>query len=106
MHDEIIRYDMAGEISDENIVENKERLVFFLETQMRDEGVAPVLDMEPHFTLDYSPERELFEFQLSVYGSYVGSNACEIAGTMAGKTIWKSIPPTKSKESSDTQASA
>jgi len=103
MHDEIIRYALEGEISDGNLVENKERLVFFLETQMRDEGVVPVLDMDPQFTLDYDPEREAFGFKLSVYGSYVGSNACEIEGTMGGTMIMKHTVQTKLKESSDTQ---
>lgn len=95
---------MEGEIFDGNIVESKERLVFFVETQMRDDGVVPTLDMDPQFTLDYSPEREAYNFELSVYGSYVGSEACEVAGTMSGIMIMKSTPQIRSKESSGMQA--
>ena len=101
MHDEIIRYSMEGQISDADVVTNKERLIFFLEEEMRSQGVAPTLDMDPQFTLDYDREAEVFNFALSVYGSYVGSEkACEVAGTMFGKTIMMSTPQTKSKESS------
>lgn len=103
MHDEIIRYHLEGEISDADVVTNKERLVFFVESQMRDEGVVPTLDMDPQFTLEYNQEREVFDFSLSVYGSYVGSEAWETAGLMTGRKIMKSIPPTKSKESSGAQ---
>lgn len=93
MHDEIIRYSMEGQISDADIVTNKERLIYFLEEEMRGQGVAPTLDMDPQFTLDYDGEAEVFNFALSVYGSYVGSEkACEVAGTMFGKAVPRYAP--------------
>lgn|SRR5690606_1283210 len=99
MHDEIIRYSLVGEIQDSNIVESKKRLVSFVEGRMRDEGCAPALDLEPQFTLDYKPERETYEFSLSVYGVYIGEEAWQNAGMMNGKTIMLSTAQVRSKES-------
>ena len=102
MHDEFIRYHMAGTITDGNLINRKAELVRFLETQMRDEGVAPNLDVDPQFTLDYDRETEGFNFELSVYGNYVGEKAWQVEGVTLGATISKSTSQTKSKEFSDT----
>lgn len=90
MHDEVIRFAMEGEISDRNIVQQKERLVQALEAQMKDEGCIPVLDMDPHFTLDYSPDSETYQFTLSIYGTYEGQDAWLYGGKMFGKRIQNS----------------
>lgn len=103
MHDDIKRFFQEGTTQDGNLVTEKERLVRFTETSMREDGFVPVLDLEPQFTLDYDPTAETFAFSLSVWGSYVGKEeAWRVDGLMGGKTIMKSTPPTKSKESSNT----
>lgn len=103
MHDDIKRFHMEGTIDDRNLIASKERHVRFMETEMRDEGFVPALDLEPQLTLDYDPESETFAFRLSVWGIYVGEKLAWLAdGMMGGKMIMKSTPPTKSKESSDT----
>lgn len=100
MHDEIIRYSLNGEITDDNIVKAKEELVFFVEGQMRDEGCVPSLDLEPQFTLDYNSEREVYNFVLTVYGIYVGGKeAWQETGVTTGKTIPKYIHQVKSSPS-------
>jgi len=103
MHDDIKRFPLEGSLEDRNIVSAKERLVRFQETAMREDGFVPVLDLHPHFTLDYDPQSESYEFSLSVWGSYVGKKeAWLVDGMLDGKTIMKSTLPTKSKESCDT----
>lgn len=102
MHDEFIRYNMAGTITDGNLVSRKAELIRFLEVQMRDEGIAPNLDVDPQFTLDYDRETEGFNFELSVYGNYVGDKAWHVEGMTLGATVSKYTPPSKSKESSAT----
>lgn len=69
MHDDIRAFRLEGEISDDNLVETKERLIRFVEVQMYDEGYAPVLDLGEHFTLDYQPDTETYQFRLTVYGA-------------------------------------
>lgn len=96
MHDEIKRFSLEGEIGDNNMVEAKERLITFLEAQLRDAGHVPALDLEPQFTLDYDRNTEKYNFELSIYGIHVGKEqACSTAGVMNGKTITRYIPQTK-----------
>lgn len=104
MHDDIKRFSLEGTLSDRNLIDEKERLIRFVETDMREEGWVPSLDLHPHFTLDYDPAEGTFGFVLSVWGIHVGEEeAWRVDGMMDGKTIMKSTLPTKSKESSDTQ---
>lgn len=100
MHDDIERFSLDGEIDSSNLVEAKDRLVQFIEAQMRDNGFVPCLDIEPQFTRDYNAEKEIYNFQLSVYGIKVGrAKACETAGIMGGKAIMSSTQSPKSKQS-------
>ncbi len=100
MHDDIIRYTLNGEISDTNLVQEKERLVLFMENQMRYDGLVPNLDMDPQFTLDYNAEREVYYFTLTVYGVHIGKEqAWHAAGTTAGTTIMRHTPPVKLNQS-------
>lgn len=99
VHDEIIKYTIEGELSDRKMSQIKDSLVGFLETRMREDGIVPSLDLDPQFTLDYDPGREVFKFSLSVYGVYVGGEkAWQEAGVMNGMTISRSILPHKLKE--------
>jgi hypothetical protein len=103
MHDEVIRYSMAGELPDSKVVQSKERMMHFLTVQMKESGCVPILDLAPHFTLDYHPERETFAFELSMYGVFIGKEAAwQAEGLMNGTVITSTTPRTKSKESSDT----
>lgn len=99
MHDDIIRYSMSGEITDANLESHKAQLVSFVETQMRDDGVVPSLDLDPAFTLDYDHERDVYKFVLSVYGIYVGTGGdlWGTAGVTSGKKIMKYTPLAKLK---------
>lgn len=104
MHDEVVRFPLEGVLTDKlNIAQHKERMIHFLEGDMRDRGYIPLLDMEPHYTHSWDNEGEHFVFVLSVYGVYVGKEqAWRTSGIMSGKMIPKYTPPAKSKESSGT----
>lgn len=96
MHDDIRKFSLEGELSDANIVENKQRMVNFVESVMRDDSYVPALDLEPQFTLAYNMEREAYDFTLSVYGVQVDKEeACETSGVMNGKRIPKYTPQPK-----------
>jgi hypothetical protein len=98
MHDDILRWTLTGELPDSNIVQAKDRLVEFVESNIREYGCVPVLDLDPQFTLDYSPDSETFAFMLSVYGIYTGDDSWETAGVMSGTKIMKSTTLDKSRE--------
>jgi hypothetical protein len=49
---------------------------------MRITGYVPRLDIQPDFTLDYNQEKQYFEFELSLYGIYLGKKQAQwIDGT-------------------------
>jgi hypothetical protein len=96
LHDDIKKFSLSGLMGDNNIVRGKEILVKNLEDQMRDTGFVPVLDLEPQFTLDYNAQDEQYNFELTVYGAYVGKDkSWDTAGLMTGKPIMRSITSPK-----------
>lgn len=106
MHDEVTKFPLEGVLTDKlNLAQHKERMVHFLEGDMRDRGYVPLLDMEPHYTQSWNNDEGHFTFKLSVYGVYVGKDkAWDVSGMMSGKIIPKYTPPAKSKESLSTSA--
>jgi len=106
MHDEIRKFYLEGELAETNIVNCKERIVYHLETMMRDYGYVPSIDNEPQFTLQYNPEAECFDFKLTVYGVKVEKErAWSISGVTSGKEISKYTPRPKSNPLLNTAAS-
>lgn len=100
MHDDIKRFFIDGEIGDTNVVETKDRLIAHLEDTMRSDGFVPALDLEPQFTRTYKPDREVYDFVLTVYGIQVGkAEAWKTGGILNGKMIPKTTPKAKSKQS-------
>lgn len=93
MHDEIIRYYLDGTLNETSVLPVKERLIHFLETRMKDDGVSPSLDLDPLFSLNYDESTETYGFKLSVYGVYVGDGAWQASGVTSGKTMKTSITP-------------
>jgi hypothetical protein len=99
MHDEIRKFSLDGTLRETDIVKTKERLVDYVESLMRDYNYVPALDLEPQFTLDYSPVDQGYKFALTCYGVKVDKeNVWETGGIMGGKPIMKSIPKNKSKQ--------
>ena len=67
-HVEIVRSELRGTISSDNLDTQKDELEFFLERTMRDEGKVRVLDLDPIWTLERSADNGKFDFRLSMYG--------------------------------------
>lgn len=100
MHNEIKDYHLTGTVGWSNIVETRERLIREVENDMRDDGYAPLLDLEPQFSRSYNSETETFDFHVTVYGMYVGEEeAWQIAGLANGRPVPKYTPKNKSQPS-------
>ena len=89
MHDNIRAFHLRGEIPDSNLIAEKKKLVDELETTMRDNGHAPVLDLNPQFTLDYKDDK--YQFRLTVYGVKV-KDAWAVTGISDGKILNSTTP--------------
>ena len=90
---------MDGDIHDESAIGRlKGEYVRLLTSEMRLSGCVPRFDLEPDFTVDYNEKKKIFQFELTMYGIYVGKRKAEwIAGVDGYKPIF--IPKSKSKES-------
>ena len=104
-HKPIKRFSLDGNIHDEAAIARlKIEYIRLLTTEMRLSGYALRLDVDPDFTIRYNETKEIFEFRLSMYGTYVGKEQSKwiigIDGTTAIRT-----QPNKSKEYSADQES-
>jgi hypothetical protein len=56
---------------------------------MRILGYVPRLDINPDFTLDYNQAKKYFEFEISLYGIYVGKKKSQwISGIDETRVIY------------------
>lgn len=101
MHEEIKKFHLEGVFGGSaNQVQFKQGVEHWLETDMREHGYVPVLDMDTQYSRQYDVEKDEFKFQLSIYGTYVGRDeAWGISGVMNGKRIPKYTHQAKSKAS-------
>jgi len=67
--------------SDSDISRLKEMYLKLLTDEMRSKGYVPVLDLDPQFSIKYNHEKDIYSFQLEIYGVYLGTRkAQEIEG--------------------------
>jgi hypothetical protein len=103
-HKAIKRFSLSGEIYDEShIMRLKEQYIFMLNSAMRNNGYVPRFDIDPDFTIGYNGKT--FDFNLSVYGVYVGrARAKCIMGIDKNKPVMShTTQKTKSNEVSSHQ---
>ena len=88
-HKPIKRFGLDGIILDDSkIARLKSEYVRLLWAEMRLSGYIPRLDIDLDFTIQYNEQREYFEFELSVYGVFVGKRKSEwIIGLDGSKAI-------------------
>ena len=103
IHRSIKRFHLEGQIYDDALIPRLQtEYISILNTQMKLQGYAPRLDIDPQFTIQYNGKS--YEFKLSVYGTFVGKRNAEwIQGLYGSKTIF--IQKSKSGTSSQDQAS-
>lgn len=103
IHKNIRRFYLDGQIYDDSFIPRlREEYIRILQTQMRLQGYAPRLDIDPDFTIEYTGKS--YHFKLSTYGTFVGKRNAEcITGIDKNKPIF--IPQNKLDESSSDQAS-
>lgn len=94
-HKNIQRFSLEGEIYDDaSIPRLKEQYVLMLENGMRNNGYVPRYDIDPDFTISYNGKT--FEFELSIYGVYIGKKNVEwIQGVDKNIPVKSTIQKTK-----------
>lgn len=103
-HKPIKRFSLSGNIHDEaSLWRLRVEYQRLLDSEMRLSGYVPRLDINQDFTVDYNYEKQYFEFELSIYGVYVGKKKSEwISGVDETKIIYT----TESKSNAFSQEAA
>jgi hypothetical protein len=103
IHRSVRRFYLDGQIYDDSFIPRlKNEYINILNTQMKLQGYAPRIDIDPQFTIDYNGKS--YNFKLSVYGTFVGKRNAECIEALDGsKPIF--IQKNKSEMSSNDQES-
>lgn len=81
---------LEGEAVDgEAILRIRKELEERLVEDMRGKGYVPIIDLLPQLYWDYNKENEKFDFQIVIFGSYVGkTNSSKILGLLDSRPIY------------------
>jgi hypothetical protein len=103
-HKPIKRFSLDGNIYDDSaILRLKTEYIRLLVSEMKISGYVPRFDIDPDFTIRYNEKVEIFEFILSIYGTYIGKKKAKWIIGLDG-TAAISIQKSKSSESLQEQA--
>ena len=103
-HKPIRKFNLGGQISDESFIPRlKDEYIRLLISAMKLNGYVQRFDINTDFTIQFNNKKQYFEFEISLYGIYVGKRKAEwIQGIDGTKVIY--TQPNKLKESSTDQA--
>jgi hypothetical protein len=92
----IKRFQHKVQVKDSSVwIRTARQHINSLTDQMRSQGYVPVLDLNPHASVDYTGK--VFNYVITIHGIYIGrKRAWEIEG-LAGDKL---IPMNKSEQSS------
>ena len=77
-HRPIKRFSLDGTIYDDSAIWRlKQEYLYLIDFQMRSAGYVPRLDIDIDFTIEYNERAQIYNFELSVYGVYVGKRKSE-----------------------------
>lgn len=98
-HKNIKRFYLNGEIADDSLIPRiKQQYINLLMNSMKYKGYVIRYDIDPDFTVSYNGK--VFEFELSVYGVFVGKRKAQwISGIDKNRIIENSTQQNKSSES-------
>ena len=72
-HKPIKSFSLDGNIYDDSAIARlKIEYIKLLLSEMKISGYVPRFDIDPDFTIRYNEEVQIFEFKLTIYGTYVG----------------------------------
>lgn len=58
-----------------------------IESDMREQGYVPILDLDVQFSLSYDEPNDLYEFDIVVYGVYVGKKKAHLYEGFSGQSL-------------------
>lgn len=77
-HKPLKRFGLEGSIYDDSAIWRlKIEYMRLMISEMRLSGYVPRIDIAPDFTMSYNEKSQSFNFELSLYGIYVGKRKSE-----------------------------
>lgn len=88
MNKKLKSFGMQGEIHDDAAIPRL-RIEYqrLIESNMRDQGYVPILDLDVQFSLSYDEPNDLYEFDIVVYGVYVGKKKAYLYEGFSGQSL-------------------
>ena len=79
---------MQGQIHDDAAIPRL-RIEYqrLIESDMREQGYVPILDLDVQFSLSYDEPNDLYEFDIVVYGVYVGRKKAHLYEGFSGQSL-------------------
>lgn len=88
MNKKLKSFGIQGQIHDDSAIPRlrieHERLIM---TDMRDQGYVPILDLDTQFHLEYDEEDNTYEFEMIVYGIFVGKRKSYLYEGFSGQNL-------------------
>lgn len=88
MNKKLKSFGMQGQIHDDAAIPRL-RIEYqkLIETDMREQGYVPILDLDVQFSLSYDEPNDLYEFDIVVYGVYVGRKRAHLYEGFSGQNL-------------------
>ena len=94
-HRPLKRFGIDGIIHDDSaIIRLKNEYIRLLKSEMALNGYVPRLDIEPDWTIDYNEDKNIFNFEITMYGVYLGKKQAQC---IQGIDVTMAIPSQKNK---------
>lgn len=88
MNKKLKSFGMQGQIHDDAAIPRL-RIEYqrLIESDMREQGYVPILDLDVQFSLSYDQQNDLYEFDIIVYGVYVGKKKSHLFEGFSGQNL-------------------
>jgi hypothetical protein len=88
MNKKLKSFGMQGQIHDDSAIPRlRKQYESLIEGDMRSQGYIPILDLDIQFSLDYDEPTDTYEFEIVVYGVYVGKKKSYLYEGFSGQNL-------------------
>ena len=79
---------MQGQIHDDSAIPRlRSQYEQLIESDMREQGYVPILDLDIQFSLLYDEINDIYDFDIVVYGVYVGKKKAHLYEGFSGQNL-------------------
>jgi predicted nucleotidyltransferase len=88
MNKKLKSFGMQGQIHDDSAIPRlRSQYEQLIESDMREQGYVPILDLDIQFSLLYDEINDIYDFDIVVYGVYVGKKKAHLYEGFSGQNL-------------------